>query len=64
MIKTIRHDLNASQAQVLAEIELRLQAVKKEREMALTLVGVDPASVVGGNLVNDPHLLLADDLSA
>lgn len=59
-----RHELNPAQAQALAEIEQRRRAVQREWELAVTLVGLDPAKVVGGELVKDPHLLLADDLSA
>jgi hypothetical protein len=57
----MRHNLNPSQAQLLGEIEIRLQAVKREREVALTLIGVDPAKVVGGDLVKEPHLLIEDE---
>lgn len=38
-----------------------MQAVKREREVALTLIGVNPAKVTGGDLVKDPHLLLEDE---
>jgi hypothetical protein len=57
----MRHELNASQAQVLAEIEQRRRAVQKEWEVAVTLVGLDPAKVIGGELLKDPHLLVADE---
>jgi hypothetical protein len=57
----MRHELNASQAQVLAEIEQRRRAVQKEWEVAVMLVGLDPAKVIGGELLKDPHLLVADE---
>jgi hypothetical protein len=57
----MRHELNASQAQVLAEIEQRRRAVQKEWEVAVTLVGLDPAKVIGGELLKDPHLVVADE---
>jgi hypothetical protein len=57
---TKRHVLTASQAQVLAEIEMRKRAVKKEWDVAVTLVGLDPAKVVGGELIKEPHLLVAE----
>jgi hypothetical protein len=56
-----RHVLTASQAQLLAEIEVRKQAVLKEWNVAITLVGLDPAKVVGGELISDPHLLVEDE---
>lgn len=56
----MRHELTASQAQVLAEIEQRRRAVQKEWEMALMLVGLDPAKVTGGELIRDPHLMVAE----
>jgi hypothetical protein len=57
----MKHALNASQAQVLAEIEMRRRAVQKEWEVAVMLVGLDPAKVIGGELIKDPHLLVADE---
>lgn len=59
----IRHELTPSQAQLLAEIEQRKRLVNNEWNVAIMLVGLDAAKIVGGNLDKDPHLLVSDDLS-
>jgi hypothetical protein len=56
-----RHELTKSQAQLLAEIEVRKQSAAKEWNVAIMLVGLDPAKVVGGELISDPHLLVEDN---
>lgn len=56
-----RHDLTPSQAQVLSEIEQRRRVVNNEWNVAVTLVGLDPAKVVGGDLNDDPHFMVADE---
>lgn len=58
---TRRHDLTYSQAQVLAEIEQRRRVAVKEWHVALTLVGLEPEKIVGGNLADDPHFIVKDD---
>lgn len=56
-----RHDLSRAQAQALHEVDARLRRAMHEWNTAVTLVGLDPASVRGGELVNDPHLLVEGD---
>lgn len=56
-----RVDLNPSQAQALAQIAHRKAAVEKEWAVALTLVGIEPDSVAGGNLDDDPHFMVRED---
>lgn len=56
-----RHDLTPSQAQVLAGIEQRRRIAVNEWNVALQLVGLEPANVVGGNLADDPHFIVKDD---
>lgn len=58
-----RVELTKSQAQVLADIELRKRAVLNEWNVAVTLVGLDPAKIAGGNLNDDPHLIVSDAVS-
>ena len=58
---TRRHDLTASQAQILAEIEARRRAAVREWTVAIRLAGLDPEKIVGGNLADDPHFLVRDD---
>lgn len=53
-----RHDLTASQAQALAEIVLRRRQAALEWQRALLFVGVDPESIVTGNLNDDPHFMV------
>lgn len=53
-----RHDLTAMQAQRLSQIELKRRAIIKEWNAAVELVGLDPVKIVGGNLNDDPHLLV------
>ena len=55
-----RLDLTPAQAQLLAEIETRRRAAQKEWAMAVTLVGVDPRAITGGNLADDPHLMVRE----
>jgi hypothetical protein len=59
--ETRRHDLTASQAQLLAEIEQRRRNAVNEWNVALQLVGLDPAQIVGGNLADDPHFIVKVD---
>jgi hypothetical protein len=56
-----RHDLNPSQAQLLAEIEQRRRVAVNEWDKSVLLVGLDPAKIVGGNLADDPHFMVKDD---
>lgn len=58
---TKRHDLTPAQAQLLGEIEQRRRVAVREWEVALTLVGIDPAAIVGGDLATDPHLIVKVD---
>lgn len=55
-----RHELTKSQAQMLAEIERRRRAAVLEWNRAITLVGLDPTKIVGGNLDADPHFMVED----
>lgn len=56
----MRHDLSPEQAKVLREINARVELAKKEMRTAYILVGVDPAKVAGGDLGENPHIMLAD----
>ena len=58
---TTRIELTRSQAQLLAEIEVRRRTVMREWHVAVTLVGLDPEKIVGGNLAEDPHFLVRED---
>ena len=58
--KVRRHPLTPGQAQLLAEIEMRRREAVREWDRALQLVGIDPASIVGGNLSDDPHFMVSD----
>jgi hypothetical protein len=60
-----RHELAPAQAQVLIPIEMGLREAialleqrTRERSGALILLGLDPDKVVGGELGDDPHLLV------
>lgn len=57
----MRHNLTRSQAQVLAEIEQRRRLVVNEWNKAVMLVGIDPDSIIGGDLDMDPHFIVKDD---
>lgn len=60
-METRRIELTSSQAQELADIYRRKQHLEREWSIALKMIGTDPASIVAGNLDDDPHLMVEDD---
>lgn len=53
-----RVDLSKDQAAILTDLYARKRALEADFNNAIRLVGVDPAKVVGGNLTEDPHLVV------
>lgn len=56
--KRTRIELSKDQAAILSDLYARKRALESDFNNAIRLVGIDPAKIVGGNLAEDPHLIV------